>query len=83
MDWYPCEKLLEEEADKLINMEHYLHRRVIGQDKAIKSVCEAIRRSRAGLNDLRRPIGSFIFLGPTGVGKTELAKALAEFLFDS
>ena len=79
----PVKKLLEEEADKLINMEHYLHRRVIGQDKAIKSVCEAIRRSRAGLNDLRRPIGSFIFLGPTGVGKTELAKALAEFLFDS
>ena len=79
----PVNKLLEEEADKLLNMESYLHRRIIGQDKAIKSVCEAIRRSRAGLNDLRRPIGSFIFLGPTGVGKTELAKALAEFLFDT
>lgn len=79
----PVNKLLEEEADKLLNMEDYLHRRVIGQDKAIKSICEAIRRSRAGLNDPKRPIGSFIFLGPTGVGKTELAKALAEFLFDT
>lgn len=79
----PVRKLLEEEADKLLNMENYLHRRVIGQDKAIKSVCEAIRRSRAGLNDPKRPIGSFIFLGPTGVGKTELAKGLAEFLFDT
>ncbi|MGA1846529.1 ATP-dependent chaperone ClpB [Deferribacter abyssi] len=79
----PVNKLLEEEADKLIKMEDYLHKRVIGQDKAIKAVSEAIRRSRAGLNDPNRPIGSFIFLGPTGVGKTELAKALAEFLFDS
>ncbi|MGA1863007.1 ATP-dependent chaperone ClpB [Deferribacter thermophilus] len=79
----PVNKLLEEEADKLIKMEEHLHKRVIGQDKAIKAVSEAIRRSRAGLNDPKRPIGSFIFLGPTGVGKTELAKALAEFLFDS
>ncbi|KAA0256901.1 ATP-dependent chaperone ClpB [Deferribacter autotrophicus] len=79
----PVNKLLEEEADKLIKMEEYLHKRVIGQDRAIKAVSEAIRRSRAGLNDPNRPIGSFIFLGPTGVGKTELAKALAEFLFDS
>ncbi|MCX8083689.1 MAG: ATP-dependent chaperone ClpB [Calditerrivibrio sp.] len=79
----PVTKLLEEEADKLIRMEENLHKRVIGQDKAIKSVSEAIRRSRAGLSNPRRPIGSFIFLGPTGVGKTELAKALAEFMFDS
>lgn len=79
----PVTKLLEEEADKLLNMEDYLHKRVIGQDTAIKAVSEAVRRSRAGLNDPRRPMGSFIFLGPTGVGKTELAKALAEFLFDT
>ena len=79
----PVTKLLEEEADKLLNMEEYLHKRVIGQDTAIKAVSEAVRRSRAGLNDPRRPMGSFIFLGPTGVGKTELAKALAEFLFDT
>jgi ATP-dependent Clp protease ATP-binding subunit ClpB len=79
----PVTKLLEEEAEKLIKMEENLHKRVIGQDKAIASVSEAIRRSRAGLSNPKRPIGSFIFLGPTGVGKTELAKALAEFLFDS
>lgn len=79
----PATKLLEAEADKLINMEHYLHKRVIGQDNAIKAVCESVRRSRAGLNDPEKPLGSFIFLGPTGVGKTELAKSLAEFLFDS
>lgn len=79
----PITKLLEEEADKLLNMEDYLHKRVIGQDAAIKAVSESVRRSRAGLNDPRRPMGSFIFLGPTGVGKTELAKALAEFLFDT
>ena len=79
----PVTKLLEEEADKLLNMEDYLHKRVIGQDTAIKAVSEAVRRSRAGLNDPRRPMGSFVFLGPTGVGKTELAKALAEFLFDT
>ncbi len=79
----PSTKLLEEEADKLLNMEDYLHKRVIGQDIAIKAISEAVRRSRAGLNDPKRPMGSFIFLGPTGVGKTELAKALAEFLFDT
>ena len=79
----PVTKLLEEEADKLLKMEDWLHKRIIGQDVAIKAVSEAVRRSRAGLNDPRRPMGSFIFLGPTGVGKTELAKALAEFLFDT
>ncbi|MDE7034304.1 MAG: AAA family ATPase, partial [Mucispirillum sp.] len=79
----PVTKLLEEEADKLLNMEIYMHKRVIGQDVAIKAISEAVRRSRAGLNDPKRPMGSFIFLGPTGVGKTELAKALAEFLFDT
>ncbi len=79
----PSTKLLEEEADKLLNMEDYLHKRVIGQDIAIKAISEAVRRSRAGLNDPKKPMGSFIFLGPTGVGKTELAKALAEFLFDT
>jgi len=79
----PATKLLEEEADKLIRMEEYLHKRVVGQDNAIKAVAEAVRRSRAGLTDPGKPIGSFIFLGPTGVGKTELAKSLAEFLFDS
>jgi len=79
----PATRLLEEEADKLIRMEDYLHKRVVGQDNAIKLVSESIRRSRAGLNDPGKPIGSFIFLGPTGVGKTELAKSLSEFLFDS
>ena len=79
----PATKLLEEEADKLIRMEDYLHKRVVGQDSAIVAISEAVRRSRAGLNDPDKPIGSFIFLGPTGVGKTELAKSLAEFLFDS
>jgi len=79
----PVTKLLEEEADKLLRMEEYLHKRVIGQEKAVQVISEAVRRSRAGLNNPKRPIGSFIFLGPTGVGKTELAKALAEFLFDT
>jgi ATP-dependent Clp protease ATP-binding subunit ClpB len=79
----PVTKLMQEEADKLINMEEHLHKRVIGQDRAVKAVSEAVRRNRAGLGDPNRPIGSFIFLGPTGVGKTELAKALAEFMFDS
>lgn len=79
----PAVKLLEEEADKLIKMEEHLHLRVIGQKKAVSAVSEAVRRNRAGLNNPKRPIGSFIFLGPTGVGKTEVAKALAEFLFDS
>ncbi len=78
----PVSKMLEGEVKKLVTMEDRLKERVIGQDEAIASVANAIRRSRAGLSDPRRPIGSFIFLGPTGVGKTELARALAEFLFD-
>jgi ATP-dependent Clp protease ATP-binding subunit ClpB len=78
----PVSKLLEGEVEKLLKMEQRLHRRVIGQDEAIKVVSNAVRRSRAGLQDRQRPVGSFIFLGPTGVGKTELARALAEFLFD-
>jgi len=79
----PVSKMLEGERDKLIRMEDGLHSRVIGQFEAVKSVSDAIRRSRAGLSDPNRPNGSFLFLGPTGVGKTELTKALAEFLFDS
>ncbi|MEC7241825.1 MAG: ATP-dependent chaperone ClpB [Myxococcota bacterium] len=78
----PVSKLQESEQQKLIRMEDVLHDRVIGQDKAVVAVSDAVRRSRAGLQDPNRPIGSFLFLGPTGVGKTELAKALAEFLFD-
>ncbi len=78
----PVAKLLEGEVDKLIRMEELLHSRVVGQDDAVVAVSNAIRRSRAGLGDPQRPIGSFLFLGPTGVGKTELARALAEFLFD-
>lgn len=78
----PISKLLEGEVEKLVKMEERLHRRVVGQDEAIEAVANAVRRSRAGLQDPNRPIGSFIFLGPTGVGKTELARALAEFLFD-
>jgi ATP-dependent Clp protease ATP-binding subunit ClpB len=78
----PVAKLLEGEADKLIHMERLLHSRVVGQDGAVTAVANAIRRSRAGLSDPHRPIGSFLFLGPTGVGKTELARALAEYLFD-
>ncbi len=79
----PVSKMLEGERDKLLRMEEELHSRVIGQDEAVKAVSDAIRRSRAGLSDPDRPNGSFLFLGPTGVGKTELTKALAEFLFDS
>jgi ATP-dependent Clp protease ATP-binding subunit ClpB len=78
----PVGRLLEGEAQKLVAMEDRLRQRVVGQDDALERVANAIRRSRAGLSDPRRPIGSFIFLGPTGVGKTELARALAEFLFD-
>jgi len=78
----PVSKMLEGEVKKLVNMEERLRQRVIGQDPALERVANAIRRSRAGLSDPKRPIGSFIFLGPTGVGKTELARALAEFLFD-
>ncbi|HET7780464.1 MAG TPA: AAA family ATPase, partial [Rudaea sp.] len=79
----PVSKMLEGERDKLLRMEDALHKRVVGQDEAVHAVADAIRRSRAGLSDPNRPNGSFLFLGPTGVGKTELCKALAEFLFDS
>jgi ATP-dependent Clp protease ATP-binding subunit ClpB len=79
----PVARLLEGETEKLIHMEDRLHERVVGQDEAIEAVATALRRSRAGLQDPDRPIGSFLFLGPTGVGKTELARALAEFMFDS
>jgi ATP-dependent Clp protease ATP-binding subunit ClpB len=78
----PVSKMLQSERDKLLHMEETLHQRVIGQDEAIKAVSDAVRRSRAGIQDPNRPIGSFIFMGTTGVGKTELAKALAEYLFD-
>ncbi|HET7026864.1 MAG TPA: ATP-dependent chaperone ClpB [Candidatus Limnocylindrales bacterium] len=78
----PVTKLMEGETAKLVQMEERLHRRVVGQEEAIQAVSDAVRRARAGLKDPRRPIGSFLFLGPTGVGKTELARALAEFLFD-
>ncbi len=79
----PLERLLEGERERLLHLEQQLHSRVVGQDEAIASVSDAVRRARAGLKGPKRPIGSFIFLGPTGVGKTELARALAEFLFDS
>ena len=78
----PVTKLAEAESSKLLNMEESLHKRVIGQDEAIRMISKAVRRARAGLKDPKRPIGSFLFLGPTGVGKTELARTLAEFLFD-
>jgi ATP-dependent Clp protease ATP-binding subunit ClpB len=79
----PVTKLLQTETEKLKNMENIIHKRIVGQDEAVKLISNAIRRSRAGLSDQNRPIGSFLFLGPTGVGKTELAKTLAEFLFDT
>ena len=79
----PVSKLMEGEVEKLIHMEERLHERVIGQDEAVEAVSNALRRSRAGLQDPNRPIGTFLFMGPTGVGKTELARALAEFMFDS
>ncbi len=78
----PVNKMVQSEKDKLLHLEEELHHRVVGQEEAIRAIADAVRRSRAGLNDPRRPIGSFIFLGTTGVGKTELAKALAEYLFD-
>ncbi|MFH8142800.1 MAG: ATP-dependent chaperone ClpB [Muribaculaceae bacterium] len=78
----PVNKMVQSEKEKLLHLEEELHDRVVGQDEAIRAIADAVRRSRAGLNDPRRPIGSFIFLGTTGVGKTELAKALAEYLFD-
>ena len=79
----PVSRMLEGEKEKLLHMEDFLHNRVVGQKEAIASVSDAIRRSRAGLADPDRPNGSFMFLGPTGVGKTELCKTLAEFLFDT
>ncbi len=79
----PVSKMMQGERDKLLKMEERLHKRVVGQDEAVRLVADAIRRSRAGLSDPNRPYGSFLFLGPTGVGKTELCKALAEFMFDS
>jgi ATP-dependent Clp protease ATP-binding subunit ClpC len=82
MTGIPVDRMLEGEAEKLLQMEQALHGRVVGQDQAIEVLADAIRRARSGLKDPRRPIGSFIFLGPTGVGKTELAKALAEYMFD-
>jgi ATP-dependent Clp protease ATP-binding subunit ClpB len=78
----PVDRLLEGETEKLVHMEERLHRRVVGQDEAVSAVANALRRARTGLQDPNRPIGSFVFLGPTGVGKTELARALAEFMFD-
>ena len=77
----PVRQLTEEEKDRLLRLEQHLHDRVIGQDEAVEAVAEAVRRSRAGLGDPNRPVGSFLFLGPTGVGKTELARALTEALF--
>src|SRR5215472_17182289 len=79
----PVSKMMQGEREKLVHMEQKLHERVVGQDEAVRVVSDAIRRSRSGLADPNRPYGSFLFLGPTGVGKTELCKALAEFLFDS
>src|SRR5262249_42149569 len=78
----PVSRLMEAEMKKLLHMEERLRERVVGQDEAVRAVSDAVRRARAGLQDPNRPIGSFLFLGPTGVGKTELARALAEFLFD-
>jgi ATP-dependent Clp protease ATP-binding subunit ClpB len=78
----PVSRMLEEEADKLSRMEDVLKQRIVGQNEAVKKISDTIKRSRAGIADPNRPIGSFLFLGPTGVGKTELTKALAEFLFD-
>ena len=79
----PVNKMLQGEKEKLLLLEDELHKRVIGQDEAIEAVADAIRRSRAGLQDTKRPLGSFIFMGTTGVGKTEVAKALAEYLFNT
>ena len=79
----PVQKLVETERDKLLHLQDILHQDVIGQDEAVKSVADSILRARSGLKDPRKPIGSFIFLGPTGVGKTQLAKSLSKALFDS
>ena len=77
----PATNIVQEEAERLLNLEGVLHERVVGQEPAVRAVAEAIRRARAGIKDPKRPVGSFIFLGPTGVGKTELARTLAEYLF--
>ena len=82
MTGIPVSRLVEAETQKLFRMEEELHKRVIGQHEAIVAISKAVRRSRSGLRDIKRPIGSFIFLGPTGVGKTELARALAAYLFE-
>ena len=79
----PVRELATEEKERLLHMESALHERIVGQDEAIEAISKAVRRARAGLKDPKRPIGTFIFLGPTGVGKTELAKVLAEFMFGS
>jgi ATP-dependent Clp protease ATP-binding subunit ClpB len=79
----PINKMLESDREKLLRIEEELHNRVVGQEEAISAISDAVRRSRAGLQDEKRPIGSFIFLGTTGVGKTELAKALADYLFNN
>ena len=79
----PVVQLTEEEARRLLRMEEEIHKRLIGQEEAVNAVARAIRRARSGLKDPKRPVGSFLFLGPTGVGKTEMARALAEFLFGS
>ncbi len=83
MDWCPSTAVGEKESERLLELEGLLHERVVGQDEAVKAVSRAIRRARSGLKDPDRPIGSFMFLGPTGVGKTELAKALSEVMFGS
>ena len=77
----PVARMLESEKEKLLRLEEELHKRVVGQDESVRAVSDAVRRSRAGLQDAKKPVGSFIFLGTTGVGKTELARALAGFLF--
>ena len=82
MTGIPVTKMLQSEREKLLNLEAELHKRVVGQEEAIEAISDAVRRSRAGLQDVKKPIGSFLFLGTTGVGKTELAKALASYLFD-
>ncbi len=82
MTGIPVDKMMEGEKERLLKMEELVEKRVVGQDKAVKAICDAVRRSRSGLQDENRPIGSFLFLGPTGVGKTEISKALAEFMFD-